>query len=44
MLSSVLPEGGGGGVSPVKMTGMPVVSLRGAHANHGFWSYVGCSG
>ena len=32
----------GGGDCRIKMTGMLVVSLRGA--NHGFWSHLGGSG
>ena len=35
-------EGGGGGYSHMKQTGMLVVSFRGV--NFGFWSRLGCSG
>ena len=38
----VLEPGGGGGDAHIKMTGMLVVSPRGA--NHGFWSHLRCSG
>ena len=39
---TLFPSRGGGGDSPMKQTGMLVVSLRGV--NFGFWSLSGCSG
>ena len=39
--TEILSQGGGGGDSHMKQTGMLVVSLRGI--NFGFWSRLGCS-